>query len=212
MVEAPRPLVPDALSATAATMAGMSTPELLQNVRSSAVVVASSTSLGTSAKVTTRRLLLLEPAELDLAIAVVDDRGLGEAQVSERRRVRQVRRQDRRRGQRHDERGDRGRGEEAGDRRADEPESTSPAPAVRGAATAASIDLAPGDDARHVGHADASRPRRDMDGHMPRWCDALAVPPLSARSVPGYRSVTTPSERDQPVVRERRARVPRYRP
>ncbi len=55
MVEAPRSLVPLAPSAAAAAMAAASKPLFAQKVRSSAVVVASSTSRGTSSKATTCR-------------------------------------------------------------------------------------------------------------------------------------------------------------
>ena len=75
------------------TIAAGSKPSFAQNVRSSAVVVASRTSFGTSSNVDDAPLLALEPPELDLAGAVVDDRRLGERQLVEVDGIGQVLRQ-----------------------------------------------------------------------------------------------------------------------
>ena len=94
IVEAPRSLSPLAFSAAAARIARGSKPAFSQNVRSSAVVVASRRRLGIWLVCHDATTLLLERPELDLAGSVVDDRGLGEGQVAERRGIGQVDRED----------------------------------------------------------------------------------------------------------------------
>ena len=104
IVEAPRSLTPEAFSATAEISAAGSMPALSQNERSSAVVVASRTRVGISAYGDDAPALVLEPPELHLVIAVVDDRRLREGQLAEIAGVRQVGRQHAQRRHRHDRR------------------------------------------------------------------------------------------------------------